>query len=271
MKITETSKYEEVQLYRFAYHPFAKPQLGVYLYYVDDLLIDTGQTRMSQEILKTIGSLKVQQIFVTHYHEDHSGNIALLQKHFDCPVYSSSLCAEMMKNPPPICFAQKMTWGTRPAYFDLQANDTAIHTPNFHFQIIPIPGHAQDMVALYEPHKRWLFSADLYINSYISYFLREESIQQQIESLKRVLALDFDTLFCSHNPQFKSGKNKLAEKLNFLEKFYEQVAQVYHQGLNARQIMRRLNLNEKWSVRFLSSGDLSKLNMVQSVIRDEQI
>jgi len=75
------------------------------------------------------------------------------------------------------------------------------------------------MVGLYEPNKRWLFSADLYVNSYFAYFLRNENIYQQIESIKKLLALDFDAIICSHNPQLANGKLQLEKKLKFLEDF----------------------------------------------------
>lgn len=85
-----------------------------------------------------------------------------------------------MKNPPPISFAQKRVWGTRPAFSDLIPKDDQLETPDQKFTLTPISRHAKDMVALYEPEKKWLFSADLYVNSYIGYYLRDESIVQQI-------------------------------------------------------------------------------------------
>ena len=136
----------------------------------------------------------------------------------------------MMKAPPKLSFIQKITWGDRPAQEDLIPINGSLETKRFRFDIIPIPGHAADMVALYEPNRRWLFSADLYLNSYIDYFLTDESIADQIASTKKILALDFKELFCSHKPQLTNGKQQLTKKLNFLESFYHEVSLLYDKG-----------------------------------------
>ncbi len=120
MRVTQEFEHGPVQSFRFGYSPFGKPNLLVYTYFVDGLLIDTGQPKMAKEVLKTLKDLPVQQIYVTHFHEDHSGNAPALQKHFDCPVYCSALCAEIMRNPPAISIAQKIFWGDRPANNQLQ-------------------------------------------------------------------------------------------------------------------------------------------------------
>lgn len=266
MKIVETFTIENVLGFRFGSKPFGRPRMFSHVYYVDGLLIDTGHRNMSSEVFNHVKHLNVHQQFITHFHEDHTGNLPELQKHFNCPVYASSRCCEIMKDPPPISLAQKVFWGDRPSYDLLQAKADTIATENFSFKIIPIPGHAPDMVALYEPKKGWLFSADLYVNSYIGYFLKEENMLEQMQSIKKVLKLDFDVLFCSHNPQMEAGKDKLAEKLRFLEDFYESVAALHQKGYSATQIFKQLDLKEYWLVRLFSHGHLSKMNMVKSVI-----
>lgn len=253
---------------RFGYHPFGKPQLQVFIYYVDGLLIDTGQSKARQRILSETKDLNVEQIFITHHHEDHSGNIRALQELHNCEVYASEACSKMMKDPPKISLAQKLTWGSRPAFREIIPKNQTIKTNKYCFEIIPVPGHAKDMVALYEPNKKWLFSADLYINSYIDYMLENESIADQIESVQRVLQLDFEELFCSHKPRLANGKEHLTKKLNFLESFFNDVSQLYKQGFTDQEIFEKLKFKENRFVKFLSGGSLSKINMVKSVIRD---
>jgi glyoxylase-like metal-dependent hydrolase (beta-lactamase superfamily II) len=271
LRTVSTFKWQDIKGYKFGYSLWGKPTMYAHIYYVDGLLIDTGQHKMSKEILAHIGHLKVAQIFITHHHEDHTGNVELLQDHFKCPVYASELCCQLMQNPEKISMAQKMVWGDRPACHTITPITTnVISTPNHQFELIPIPGHAPEMIALYEPQQRWLFSADLYVHDYISYFLHSEEMATQIASIKKILELDFELLLCGHNPKLTGGKERLARKLAFLESFYQQVAAEYQHGLNAQQIFKKLQLRENWYVRLLSQGALSKLNMVKSVIRDEQ-
>lgn len=268
MNVIETFDIEKIKGFKFGNSLFGKPKLFSHIYFIDGLLIDTGHTKMAAKIFNQVKDLPVDQIFITHHHEDHSGNIARMLSHFDCPVYASDLCSEMMKSPPPISFVQKMSWGNRPPFHNIIPKSDFIETENYKFEIIPIPGHAVDMVALYEPNKKWLFSSDLYVNSYIAYFLENESTLDQINSIKRILELDFDVLLCGHNPQFENGKEKLKKKLVFLEKFFEEISNLYEKNHLAEEVFKKLKFKEYWYVRILSNGQLSKLNMVKSVIRD---
>ncbi len=268
MNVIETFDFEEIKGFKFGKSLFGQPKLFSHIYFIDGLMIDTGHTKMASKIFHQVKDLPVKQIFITHHHEDHSGNIARMQSHFDCPVYASALCGEMMKSPPPISFIQKMSWGNRPPFKNIISKSSFIKTENYKFEIIPIPGHAVDMVALYEPNKKWLFSADLYVNSYIAYFLENESTLDQINSIKRILELDFDVMLCGHNPQFKNGKAKLKKKLLFLEKLFDDIAKLYEKNYSAEEIFKKLEFKEYWYVRILSNGNLSRLNMVKSVIRD---
>ena len=268
MVIAESFKHEEIVGLKFGYQAIGKPRLFTHVYFVDGLLIDTGQSNVRSVVKSEAKKLAVEQTFITHHHEDHTGNVEAIQELHDCDVYASQRCCQMMKDPPKLSFAQKITWGDRAAQTDLIPKHDTIETSRFSFNIIPIPGHAPDMVALYEPNRQWLFSADLYINSYIDYVLTDESIADQIASIRKILKLDFKEMFCSHKPQLKNGKQQLAKKLNFLESFFNDVSVLYQKGYSANEIFRSLQLKENWVVKILSGGSLSKLNMVKSVIRD---
>lgn len=270
MKITSSFKYENIQGYKFGSVPYGKPRMFSHIYFLDGLLIDTGHSNMSKAVFDTIAPLPVEQIFITHHHEDHTGNLAAFQTHFKCPTYADPACVELMKKPPKISFAQWSIWGNRPANFKLQAKTKILQTSNYSFELISVPGHAVDMVCLYEANRGWLFSADLWVKEYIRYFMDSESMWQQIVSIRRVLELDFDVLLCGHNPQFENGKEKLAQKLQFLEDFYGRAATLYHQDYTASAIMKKMNIKEDWATRILSTGQLSAINMVKAVIRDEE-
>lgn len=242
--------------------------MTAYIYFVDGLLIDTGQRFVRKQVLSITNELPIKQILITHHHEDHTGNIRAIRDKQHCKVYGSKACGQIMKAPPPLSFAQQLTWGNRESFAEIIPVTDRIVTPEYRFQLIPIPGHAPDMVALYEPDKQWLFSADLYINSFIGYFLHSESVAQQIASTRKILKLDFKVLFCSHNPQLKHPKQQLAKKLDFLERSFDKVAVLHKKGLTPTQIFTELKWKENQFVKTLSGGQLSKLNMVRSIIRD---
>jgi len=238
LKLLTLSNFEDVKILTCGCNPFGKVFLKVSVYFVDGLLIDAGQTRMKNEIVDFVNTLSVEQICITHHHEDHTGNLRPIKQHFDVPVYGSLKCKELMRNPPPISLPQKVYWGNRPAFDIIPLKNRVVKTSKYTFQIIDIPGHSVDMIALYEASKGWLFSGDLYINSTIRYMLKEESIAWQIKSIKKVLQLDFGTLFCGHNFQPNGGKEKLKEKLLFLEQFYFEVTNWYKKGYSAKAIFK---------------------------------
>ena len=268
MKKVDISSYNGIQRFRFGYHPFGVPKLHVNVFWVDGLLIDTGQRRMRTSVLKTLKGLEVNQIFVTHHHEDHTGNLNQLVGYFKCPVWGSKRCAELMEKPPPISLPQWVFWGPNTSFKPIKFGTDYLETEQYRFEWIPISGHAEDMVALYEPNQGWLFSGDLFVYHYISYFLKEESMWTQIQSIKKVLTLDVEWFFCSHHSEFKLKKEELIRKLQYFETFFSRVALLSQRGYPAGKILEQMELRERWPIRIISNGRLSTINMVRSVLRD---
>ncbi|MEL6250437.1 MAG: MBL fold metallo-hydrolase [Bacteroidota bacterium] len=268
MKLLKSFQFEDVQGYKLGSSYFGQPKMLVYSFFVDGLLIDTGQSNMRKEYMEAISGFNVQQVFITHHHEDHTGNIDPIQKKLGVSIYAYPLCVETMKRPPSISPAQWLSWGPRKANHFLIPKEEKIETQNYSFDIIPIPGHAHDMVGLHEKNKGWFFSADLFVSTYIRFFMRAESMKEQIASIKKVLALDFDRLFCCHNPQMEGGKEKLSQKLTFFEDFFELVKNLHQKGYSIRAIQNQMQIKPMHTVAILSLGELSAKNMIRSVIRD---
>ena len=270
LKVSKFFQHQTVRGFKFGSNFLGRPRMFSHVYFIDGLLIDTGHSNMRNEVFDAISPLPVDQIFLTHHHEDHTGNLGLFQKHFNCPSYASRLCRQLMEEPPKISVAQWLIWGRAKPNFNIEVKENRLDTPQYSFELIPIPGHAVDMVALFERNEGWLFSADLFVSEYIRFFMRSESMGQQINSIKHILQLDFKVLFCSHNPQFENGKEKLAQKLDFFEDFYGNVARYHHEGYSVEAIFKAMGIKKSWGIRLLSTGELSTRNMINAVIRDEQ-
>ncbi|MEM9261338.1 MAG: MBL fold metallo-hydrolase, partial [Bacteroidota bacterium] len=206
MRIAERTEWGAVSLFKLGYWPFGPPPMTVYCFLVDGLLVDTGQTRCGDLLLSQLQATPPSQVFLSHHHEDHVSNASRIQERFNCLIKTVTHCAELLQSPPSISPARWLTWGPYGTVPPLEIVKDEVRTPSYRFQIIPIPGHSSDMVGLYEPEQGWFFSADLFVSPYIRYFKNDEQMGEQIASLKRVLTLDFEVLFCCHNPQRQNGK-----------------------------------------------------------------
>ena len=111
MLLQRSYKKDAVQVFQFGNRVIGQPKMTTHIYFVDGLLIDTGQSRLKKKILDTTSSLDIKKIFITHHHEDHSGNISEIKKQQNCNVYTTSKCSALMQNPPKLSFVQKITWG----------------------------------------------------------------------------------------------------------------------------------------------------------------
>ena len=66
------------------------------------LLIDCGNPGVIQgvkELLKTGVINKVDGIFVTHYHDDHTDSVQAASEEFDCPVYAVQHYVDILRHP----------------------------------------------------------------------------------------------------------------------------------------------------------------------------
>lgn len=265
MSRVTTHHFDEVAYAGFGYGFFDTAYMSVYSFSFDGVVIDTAQSNMRPQYASWFALQKPEQVLITHHHEDHTGNLPVVPT--SIPAYAHPQCVQIVANPPKVPLSQKLVWGYIEPY-TLKPMPSVVHTKHYSIQPIYTPGHAPDHYCFYVPQKGYLFSGDLYVHYYIRFFYEKESMKQQMESLRTLLQLDFDALFCCHNPQPTQGKELLRRKLQFFEQFYGQVITLHQNGVPIPQIMKQMNLREKKLLKFMSSGHLSTQNMLLSAIRD---
>ncbi len=270
MNSIQASSFDKVKMWKLGSNFFGRPKMYVYSFLIDGLLIDTGQPRVRKEFLTLLGPEKVSKIILTHHHEDHSGNVEAIKTAKSVSAFGSKLCCEKMKNPQRVEPARWITWGQHTPCDLAPLTDKQIATDHYNFEILSTPGHAADQISLYEPNKGWLFSGDIYVNDYIKIFMREEVMLDQIKSLKELISLDFDVLFCNHQPIFKNGKDRLIAKLNFLSDFYAKVEMASNKGLEIHEIMKYMNLKDDPLTSLMTFGQLSQSNMIRAALKTIQ-
>ena len=132
---------------------------------------------------------------------------------------------------------------------------------------IHTPGHSKDHVVFYEGKNGWLFSGDLFLAERIKYFRSDERMKDQIDSLKKINALDFKSLFCAHNPKPLEGKKWISNKLQFLEDLYGNIQKLWDQGFSIDEISRTIGLKETFMIKIVCMGNVSMKNMIRSAVK----
>ncbi|ACN15713.1 hypothetical protein HRM2_26190 [Desulforapulum autotrophicum HRM2] len=242
------------------------PLMAVFFYVFDRVMIDTGQSRMAGESLAIARRHRVDRVFLTHHHEDHSGNGALIHNALGAEIFGHGLTREKLKKPYKILPYQHYVWGTTTP---VEVSPLPEFLETSLGRMIPIhtPGHSLDHLVYYLPEKGVVFSGDLYLGDRIRYFRADEDMGTQIDSLKKVLALDFHMLLCSHNPRESRGREHLQTKLNFLETLYGSTIELWKKGVPEKEIFKTLGLKEDYFIKYFCCGNVSLINGVRSAVR----
>lgn len=265
MKIFSIQNFGDVTACTLGWSPVGRPVMTVNCYVAGGVLIDTGLAHMREAVVSFLGGRFLDAVLLTHHHEDHTGNAAAIKAKYGLPVLGHPLTVEKMRRSHPILPYQHLMWGAssplemHPLYGVFENGDLC-------FAPIHAPGHSKDHTAFLESSNGWLFSGDLYLGDQIKYFRADEKIDDQINSLRRLLDFDFDALFCAHRPRITNGRQHLAAKLQYLEDIYGRVSGLVAQGMDEKSIMKELRLREQWLVKWMCFGNVSMKNMVRSVM-----
>lgn len=240
--------------------------MTVYCYAFGDVMVDTALSHMQKEALTIASKHKIKRIYLTHHHEDHSGNADVLKRRLKTQIYGHPITMEKLSAPFRILPYQKYVWG-KATPSDIKMVPSKIDTVLGKMIPVYTPGHSQDHTSYLIRNAGVLFSGDLYLGDKIKYFRSDEDMGTQIESLKKILSLDFQILLCSHSPKRKDGKEHIKRKLEFLQNLYGNIILLWDKGMSEKQIFCSLNLKEDYFVKSVCFGDVSMINGIRSAIR----
>lgn len=231
------------------------------LYRVGATVIDTGPPNQWRRVRRFLEERRVGRVIVTHHHEDHSGNLAAIRSAFEPPIFSPPGSIEAIERGFALRPYQRLVWG-RPGRVRPEPIAEAIEIGGGR-RLAPIhaPGHSDDMTCYLDSERGQLFTGDLYIASKTRYLRDDEDLVQQLASLRKVLALDFDTVFCAHRGVVRAGKQALSKKLDFLESLCQRVAALKAEGRGVKEITRRL-LGREDLMTLITGLHFSKRNLI---------
>ena len=236
------------------------------LYRLGSTIIDTGPPNQWRVVRKFLSERDVDRVLITHHHEDHSGNGARLERDMNADVFLPSEGIELMKSGFPLRAYQRIIWGT-PVRFEPQPiPDDFRLQGGVTLRAVHAPGHSVDMTCYLEPNRGWLFTGDLYIASKPRFLRADENMDQQIDSLRRVLSLEFETVFCAHRGVVATGRDAIKAKLDYLVSLRAEIRKLHAEGRGVSQIQRTL-LGREGFLSLITLLHFSKRNLVRACLR----
>jgi len=236
------------------------------VYSYKDILIDTGPINQWQYVEAFISEHPIRHVLLTHHHEDHTGNAAYISNKLQIPVYSNVHCQQLVKQKFTIPAIQKLIWGTAEPVNAGLLEKTFESEQGVKLEVLLTPGHTNDMSCFYDAQNGFLFTGDLYIATQVRYFHKDEDLAKQLQSLNKVLSLDFETAFCPHRGIMKNGKADLTKKRDFILALADKIKNLAKQGLSSAQITKRV-LGKEGLFPLLSGFHFTKKGLVEACLK----
>lgn len=270
MLVKTSTKQNNTQNVRYiqGFVNFNKVKLSVYCYEIDGVLIDTGSASLLTSFKPFFEKADIDQVAITHYHEDHTGGAGYLQHTYNIPIYMNEASIESCQEKAHYPFYRKMFWGKRSPFTAKPIGHT-FTSREASWSVIPTPGHATDHLAFLNNATGQLFSGDLYVHPKTKVILREESIPQIIQSIKHILTFDFNEMFCCHAGYVKNGREAFRRKLSYLEEVRGNVLTLRQTGYSIKDIQQTL-FPKKYPITLFSFGEWHSKHIITSILESEK-
>ncbi len=240
--------------------------MWAYAYILGDAMFDAGCPNARDELKEAIQDYQVKRIFISHTHEDHVGACSILQD--DMTILAAPAAADELRSPAERTEFFRTVWGQPDPVSRFKEMPSTFRIGEMHFEVIPLPGHTDDMVGFFEPEKKWLFSADAVpVPSRKIIGMPDENIPAMISTLERVYELNLEILFDSHRGPVENPGEHIRTRIEFLKDFQNQVRELHSQGHGVEEIMEILELEGPWYLE-LTEERFGIHHMINSIIRN---
>ncbi|MGG3563325.1 MBL fold metallo-hydrolase [Neobacillus rhizosphaerae] len=246
---------------------FQSVKLNVHCFFIDGVLIDTGAKSLERFFTSYFKQLDIDQVVITHFHEDHTGCASFLQKNLQLPLFMDDIMLESCMKKADYPLYRQLFWGRRRPFRAEPIGET-FRSPHATWQVIKTPGHSIDHLAFLNTDTGQLFTGDLYCQEKTKVVLREENVPVIIESLKKVLTYEFDDVFCSHAGYLSNGRTALKRKLDYLLDLQGTILKLYDEGRKPDEINQTL-FPKKYPITSFSSGEWNSVHIVHSIIKQK--
>lgn len=236
--------------------------LSVSAFLVRGVLIDSGFPSLEPEFTRLLSSERLRGVVVTHWHEDHAGNVELVASR-GIPIAATSETLSVVRKPKTIAPYRRFTWG-RP-----KALRSPV-TPFFpeELQLISTPGHSRDHLAVWDSETETLFSGDLFLGVKVRVAHHDEEPRATVKSLRRVLALGPRRMFDGHRGLIENPTGALQAKIDWMEETIGAIERAAQEGRDEAAIAPMV-LGRRDMMDVISRGEYSRRSLVHAVLHED--
>ena len=230
------------------------------------VLVDTAFPRAARALLGAVAALHggrtpadaLAGTVITHQHEDHAGNAALLSG-LGVPLVMSATTRTALAGVGRIALYRRVTWGRMaplrdaPVPFDLAP-----------LALVPTPGHSADHHAVWDAETGTLFGGDLFLGVKVRIAHRWEDPRALARSLRAAAALGPRRLFDGHRGLVADPVRALEAKAGWVEDAVAQIDRLLDAGWPTARIRDAVLGGEEFTG-FVSQGAYSRANFVRAV------
>jgi len=234
--------------------------LDVSAYVVRGVMIDTGYDRARAALLDAVRAFGVRGIMVTHWHEDHAGNVAALAR-LGLPLSMRPETEAILRRRVALHLYRRVVWGEPPL----------LHEPLLGFEApglsaLHTPGHSAEHQVIWDEETGTLFSGDLWLGVRSRVLHAAEDPYEIVESLRRVAALTPRRMFDAHRGLVERPAEAIAAKIDWMSATMHEIERRVTEGWTDRAIVARVLGGEERAA-YVSRGDYSRRNLVRAIRR----
>jgi glyoxylase-like metal-dependent hydrolase (beta-lactamase superfamily II) len=234
--------------------------MDVSAYVVRGIMVDAGFHRARHDLLAAVKTLGVRGTIITHWHEDHAGNVQALAE-AGVPILAREDTTGILRAPPRIQLYRRVCWGIPPA---LSTRLTELDVSGL--ACVHTPGHSTDHQVVWDAESRTLFSGDLWLGVRARILHATEDPYRIVESLRDARALAPERMFDAHRGFVENPVAAIDAKIDWLSETMATIAQMVRTGASDDEILRRVLGGEELAG-YVSAGDYSRRNLVKAVRR----
>lgn len=237
--------------------------IGVSVHVLRGVMIDCGFHRARHAVQQALTPLGVAGVIVTHWHEDHAGNVDTLAR-LGVPISMRADTEAKLRAFPSIYLYRQAVWGKPPA---LGAHVVPFSAHGF--ECVHTPGHSTDHQIVFDRETGTLFSGDLWLGVRARIVHAAEDLRAIVESLRIATALNPERMFDAHRGPVPHPVRSLNAKAEWMTNTIGEIERRIADGWSDREIVKRI-LGGEETAAYISHGEYARANFVRSLRKESR-